>query len=327
MIRAAFLATLLCAASCRTLPTAPSLPSEDPDFERPAAPLEPGMASDPEPAERVLPGDMLGLKTVSVAPLDLPDLTVDNAGFLHVPVAGPVEVKDKTIEEASVLVEQALHRYDSRAQVQLRIIAPTGHHATVLGAVTTQGVYPLTAGMRVADLLAKAGGPLQQVDSGEQVALADLDGARVMRRGKPLPISVALALEGDPLHNVLIHADDLVILPPARGMRITMLGQVHTPRTIPFRTSLRLTDAVAMAGGITEVGDDGDVRVIRGPLSHPRIYRASISALYNGEAHDVVLQPGDVVMVTETFFGNVTDVLARMMPMLLIANLVRAFSQ
>jgi polysaccharide export outer membrane protein len=126
---------------------------------------------------------------------------------------------------------------------------------------------------------------------------------------------------------VLIHADDLVIIPPARGQRIAIIGQVHSPRGIPFRSGLRLSDALALAGGATDVGDIGDIRVVRGPLSHPRVYRASVGALVRGEARDVMLEPGDVVMVTETVLGSMTDVLARLTPLLLIGNLARALSQ
>jgi len=231
----------------------------------------------------------------------------------------------RTIEEASNLVEAQLHRYDSHAEVQLRIINATGHHVTALGTVTTQGVYPLVPGMRLADLLAKCGGLMQQIDNGEQVDVADVEAARILRHGVALPVSVGRAAIGDPLHNILLHADDLLIVPPARGQRITIIG--HATKVLPYRPGLRLSDTIAMAGGVGDTGDDGDIRVIRGPLTHPRVYRASIGALGRGTAHDVMVAPGDVVFVSETILGNYAEVLARITPLLLIANLARAYTQ
>lgn len=325
-MRAAIAALLFLFAACRSLPAAPTRAADDAAFEAPAAVVLPGLAADPAPREIVLPGDVIAMKSFSVAPLDVSDLVVDAAGMLHVPVAGAVEVGGLTIEDAARLVEQKLRPFDARAQVQLRLTASGGHHATVIGSVAAPGMFPIAPGLRVADLVAKAGGPLQQISEGEQVPLGDLEAGRVLRDGAPLPVSLARALEGAVAHNVLIHAGDLVVIPPARGQRISILGEVKQAKAVPFRPGLRLSDSLAMAGGTTAVGDGGDIRLVRGPLSKPRVYRASLDALVRGNATDVQLEPGDVVLVTETWFGSATDVLARLTPLLYAATLARSIA-
>jgi polysaccharide export outer membrane protein len=132
-------------------------------------------------------------------------------------------------------------------------------------------------------------------------------------------VSVGRALEGDPLHNVRVRPGDLVFVPPSRGQRISVLGEVRSATSIPYYRGLRLTEAMARAGGATDDADNGDVRVIRGPLSKPKVYTASIKALRNGDGHDVLLEPGDVVYVTEHWFASVTNVVQRLTPALAAA--------
>jgi polysaccharide export outer membrane protein len=197
------------------------------------------------------------------------------------------------------------------------LVTPNGHNATVVGSVAHPGVYTLTPGLRLADLMAKAGGPLAQISEGEQLDLADLDLARLLRAGRPVAASVGRALEGDVRHNVLVHAGDLLVIPPARGQRVSILGEVKAAKTVPFRRGMRLTDSLAMAGGLTPVvADGGDVRVIRGGFRQPRVYRASLDDIRNGKSFDVSLEPGDVVFVTETWWGTATDVIQRLAPLI-----------
>ena len=88
-------------------------------------------------------------------------------------------------------------------------------------------------------------------------------------------------------------------MPPALGSNISVLGQVGTPQVFPHRAGLRLTQALALAGGVTVGADKGDIRVIRGKLDAPRVYTASLSDMVDGDTHDVLLAPGDIIFVTD----------------------------
>ena len=69
---------------------------------------------------------------------------------------------------------------------------------------------------------------------------------------------------------------------------MTLLGELRQPRSVPYRPGLRLTEALALGGGTSEKADEGDVRIVRGNLSEPRVYTASLTALRNGKAGDVI---------------------------------------
>lgn len=110
-------------------------------------------------------------------------------------------------------------------------------------------------------------------------------------------------------------------MPSSRGRLITIMGDVGMPKTITWRRGLRLTEAVARGAGIAKSGDGSDVRVLRGKLSAPQVYRTDLDALFDGEGHDVELAPGDVIFVGASTFWSVTEVLQRMMPALTAAAL------
>jgi polysaccharide export outer membrane protein len=102
-----------------------------------------------------------------------------------------------------------------------------------------------------------------------------------------------------------------------------VLGDVGTPQPMAYRQGLRLTEALAVAGGIdTARGDRKDVRIVRGPLREPRVYTANLKDLTSGKATDVVLAPGDIIWVTKSWYASASDVLNALSPILSLANSV-----
>ena len=133
------------------------------------------------------------------------------------------------------------------------------------------------------------------------------------------------ALEGDPLHNVFVHAGDHIYVPPSLGTNVTVLGQVGAPQLFPFRAGLRLTQTLALAGGVNVGGDKGDIRVIRGPLDKPPVYQASLRDIVDGESHDVLMQQGDIVFVTDDPIEDIGEVMALISPVLSLGLSSAAF--
>lgn len=102
-------------------------------------------------------------------------------------------------------------------------------------------------------------------------------------------------------------------------LHIPLGGDVRTARNVPFHEGLRLTEALAAAGGPTRTADTADVRIIRGPLSRAKVYRANLDDLIDGNTTDVVFAPGDVVFVSEHWFATATDILNRLTPLIAAA--------
>jgi len=317
---ALFLCLAVSACAANRYPGAPTLPSDDPAFAAPEPVVMVGVESDPPQPLRLMPGDVVELTTVSAQTTPYPGLIVDALGQLHVPLAGDVLVGGKTLTEAEQAIERGLRRYDRFARANLIITDASGHVASVLGAVATPGRVRVAPGMRLADLLAEAGGPATAASGNAQTLLGNLDLARLVRDGETVPVSVTAAVKGDPKHNIRIRAGDQLYVPPGTDMLIMVIGEVDAPQPIAYRQGMRLTEALARTGGISDRGDRNDVRIVRGPLREPRMYTASIKDLVNGKATDVVLAPGDIVYVTKAWYASTGDVLNALSPLISLAN-------
>lgn len=90
-----------------------------------------------------------------------------------------------------------------------------------------------------------------------------------------------------------------IVLLQVRGNQVTVLGQVQKPGRFPLETTtVRVSDMLAAAGGVTPTGDD--VLVVSGQRDG-KPFRKSIDipTLFKGTAtdDDVVLHPGDTIYV------------------------------
>jgi polysaccharide biosynthesis/export protein len=308
---------LLASAGCRPRgPAAPVHASDDAAFAAAETAPLPGLDPDDRPiaADRIRPGDVLALRVLGATGLDQPAMPVDRSGRVHLALSGDVSIAEQTLPDAEERLTVAMRKHDRFAQAVLTVVDAKGRFASVIGAVDKPGNVPLVGEGRVAEVLAAAGGPKFTTVEDRLVALGDLDAARVTRDGQALPIDLRLAMQGDRRHDVRLLPGDVIFVPPLLDGRISVLGHVSKPRTMAFRRGLRLTEALAEAGGTTQPADLQDVRVLRGGLVHPRMYVANLRDVLAARRPDVELAPGDVVFVTEHWFATTTDVLGRLVP-------------
>lgn len=321
VVRIARLVVACAVSGCGGLPLAPAYPLEDPGFSEPQTIALGGIADDRPVGLLLYPGDVLNVELASTQTQTVAGLVVDGLGKIHLPLIGDVQVGGLSLTDAENAIKTEAQRFDRLVQVNVVLTAAAGHRVVVLGAVNTPGALLLPPGARVADVIALAGGPrVATTDVG-----ADLEASRVVRAGAALPINLAKAVAGDPLHNVYLRPGDHVYVAFAHASLVSVLGAVGGARALPFHEGLRLTEALALAGGINSEGDKSDVRVIRGPLSAPRVYTASLREIVAGDTHDVALHPGDVVYVTEHWLGDAGEVVGLVAPFLSIGLSAAAF--
>lgn len=304
-----------CGGGFAPAPAYPSDVEQDAPFEATAIDL-PGLRNDAPLPFALEPGDTIAVELVSMDTREVEDIGLDATGVAHLPFAGDVDLLRVSLSEAERRITRELRKLDKLAQARVRLTGRGGQRATVLGAVAQQGSFELRPGARVTDLVAMAGGLLMTTTGPDPVPAANLADAIVMRRGKRLLIDMARALRGEPMHDVYVRPGDHVYVPPSTGNHVTVLGQVGQPQLFAYRRGLRLTEALALAGGVTVGADKDDIRVIRGTLRAPKIYRASLRDLIDGDAHDVLLRPGDIVFITDHAIEDVGEVISIITPAL-----------
>lgn len=318
---ASALGVLVLSSACgRGLPDIPSTPTAAEGFRPTAAvPTPAGLDADPAIAMQLLPGDVVSMQTISADTTTVAGLTVDERGMLHLPLVGDVEVAGLSLVDAESRIEEALEPFDRTARVTLLMQEPAGQQASVLGAVGTPGRYHVVPGLRLADLLALAGGTTTIEEEGMVLATSDLASARLVRNGEVVPVSLALALTGNPRHNIRVRPGDHLYVPPTLNNFVTVLGEVHSASLVRYRPGIRLTTAIAMAGGTTRDADHSDLIVMRGENDSRLVYEVELDHVLDGDADDPILAPGDVVYVHSSGVANFRDAMTAISPLVSIA--------
>ncbi|MEZ0318324.1 MAG: polysaccharide biosynthesis/export family protein [Methylophilaceae bacterium] len=187
-----------------------------------------------------------------------PELTtetrVSESGAVSYPLIGEIKIGGNTIRDAEQKIARALISggFVQQPQVNIVLLTVRGNQVAVLGMVTRPGRYPLeTFNTHLSEMIAMAGGVAQPAGNG----LALITG---MREGKPYKNEVDLAalfLDDKKSQDILVNNGDVIYIIP--GNRISVLGQVVQPGRFSLEGfKMRLTDALAMAGGVGPAGSD-----------------------------------------------------------------------
>jgi len=89
-----------------------------------------------------------------------------------------------------------------------------------------------------------------------------------------------------------------VTLIELKSMYVHVTGEVGHPGTVPFRAGMTIVDVIQASGSyIHATANTDDVRIIRGRLDKPEVYKIDMEDIFAARMKDVYLRPGDIVMV------------------------------
>ncbi|WP_274520015.1 polysaccharide biosynthesis/export family protein [Abditibacterium utsteinense] len=167
---------------------------------------------------------------------------------------------------------------------------------SVLGAVVKPGFFPMEDGraLKVADAIALAGGP-QPNAALTRAVLRRADGTE-----QPLDL-YRLLVQGVQADNVVLHLDDIISIPEARG--VTVIGEVEKPGTYPLEEGKapRVSDALAVAGGLKIKPELSRIAVAR-LLPNGKSVSLSVDAVslleLSSPAQNSLMQDGDIISVS-----------------------------
>ena len=97
---------------------------------------------------------------------------------------------------------------------------------------------------------------------------------------------------------------------------VIVLGEVGVPGTVRYSPNLTLLGALSQTGGLGPDARSGQIRVIRGSLSVPRVFLVDVNDMLSGHRTDVPLRPGDIVFVTTTALADWNRVIQQLLPTL-----------
>ncbi|MCH5375674.1 MAG: polysaccharide export protein [Planctomycetes bacterium] len=241
-------------------------------------------------------------------------LRVADSGEINIPLVGPVRVAGLMLTDAEQAIrhESVARRIYRDPNVAVLLKQRKTIRVTVVGAVTKAGTYELPAagGDLLAALIAAGGlketastiveirnvqdpAGLQASYNGQRTTLTENDSVR---------IDLIAAAEGvNPDYR--IQDGSIVMVREQEPTTVQVIGLVRKPDQfeVPPDQSVRLLDAIALAGGLSiELADK--VQVIRqlDDMDEPVVIQCSVRDAKRGGKANLLLAPGDVVSVEET---------------------------
>jgi polysaccharide export outer membrane protein len=235
------------------------------------------------------------------------EVRVNQEGKITLSLIGEIPVAGLT----TVALEQSLRtRFDEylfEPQVGVHVKEYRSQRISVVGAVRNPGVYQLTGPKTLIDLLAMSGGLNQQASGIMHVY-------RQGSEGRHTYVVDLLALADNPgLVNMPVQPGDVIDVPEAGTFFVD--GSVGKPGSYPINRPYTLTQALAVAGGVTvRFADYSGIVVFRHQNSaHPERISVNLNDVIAGSAADPLIEANDVIVVpmstakyiVERFIGTI----------------------
>jgi polysaccharide biosynthesis/export protein len=261
-----------------------------------------GSASPPAPAQ-AQPDYVVGSQDVlSVSVLGEADLSrtvaVDADGTFDYPYVGRIKAAGTTLRTIKAVIEKKLvdGGFFVAPQVSVEVSKYRSQNVFVLGEVRVPGQYALTGNMSVLQVLAAAGSPTPAAagyivitrPAGVEPALPEPEAAG----GSSLRVSLNELQNGQLPQGFSFRDGDSINVPRAESVYVT--GYVKAPGPYVIEGSLTVMQAIAMAGGPTERGASGRVKIFR------RV-GDKVEEVKNVKLSDLV-KPGDTIHVPQRYF-------------------------
>src|SRR5207245_2002724 len=263
-----------------------------------AAPApSPAATASPPPEYQIGPEDIL--KVTVYGHEDLTQtVVVQSDGTFVLPLIGRIKGGDLSPKELerkiTVLLSQGFIR---NPQVTVIVQEYRSKTIFVVGEIMRPGTYPLSGSRTLVEALAKAG-PTTANAGGEVVIVrphGEVQGPVLPNQVGVGPASASAEVirvnmpdiqAGDLTKNVLLRPNDTVFVPLAP--KVFVSGEVRNPGAYPFAPRTTVRQAISLAGGLTEDGSSGRIRVVRTVEGKSRELKMKI---------EDPLQPGDTIVV------------------------------
>lgn len=244
----------------------------------------------------------------------MPEMTnqvrVDTSGNVRLPLLRrPIAAAGATAPTLAIRVERALVSAGlaRRPLVQVVVRQVESRPIVVVGAVKYPTVIQAARPMRLAEILARAGG--LGSNSGSSVLLTS--GPESHRVTQRIDLATLLSTSGSG-NDPLLTGDDLVRVLPARLIYIT--GALNKPGAFPLQTGEPITvlKALALAQGFnaTESPDKKHAEIIRSEASGARVVLPiNLDRILKHKDPNPTLMAGDLLYVPESGHGRLMQVM------------------
>lgn len=261
------------------------------------------VVSDSKDRYRIGPGDVLDIRLFNHPNFSRDAVRVEGNGMIRMPmIDSEIQAACKTEGELAKDIADKYLKFYRNPQVDVFVKEYRSVTVSIIGFVNEQGRFQLQRRIRLLELLtyargaaAQAGQTINIVHSAPAFACQQVDSGHEDLAFSSYKLSDTLA--GKPEANPYLQAGDIVTLPEAD--QVYVVGNVLTPRSIPLKEPITLTQAIAMAGGVARDSKKDKIRIVRqepGSQTKKEIM-ADLTAIEKKRAEDIALLPNDIVNV------------------------------
>jgi polysaccharide export outer membrane protein len=240
---------------------------------------------------------------LTIALFDQQDLsgkyTVEADGTFTFPLIGRVRAGGLTlrsIEEA--LRKELANGFFKDPQVSVAVEQYRSQRVFVVGEVRTPGTYPLTGDTTLIEALARAGSTTENA-AGEVLIVRSGAAGKVAgpllpeeeRDAEVIHVDIKELQTGRSSQNAKLRDNDTIFIP--RAELVYVFGQVKNPGGFPLQKGTTVLQALSLAGGVTDRGATGRIRIARVVSGKRTELKAKL---------EDITQPGDTIIVPERYF-------------------------
>jgi polysaccharide export outer membrane protein len=223
-----------------------------------------------------------------------PDLSMETRlsenGVITYPLIGAVDLSGLSVAAAEAKISSALQSggFLQKPQITITLVQVRNNQVSVLGQVAKPGRFPLeTAGTRVTDMLANAGGV---VPGGDDWAI--LTGTR---NGKPIRELIdipAIFLNGTADKDSVLQGGDTIYV--HRAAVFYIYGEAQRSGAYRIERDMTVMQAMAQGGGPTNRGSENRLRLHRKGAD-------GVMQKIDPKLSEAIL-PNDVLYIKESIF-------------------------
>jgi polysaccharide biosynthesis/export protein len=309
-------------------PGAAAMPPGGAGQQAAAIPIQPAKAASPaafgdgEDANanyKIAVGDLLDIRVLGESDMNS-SVRVSNTGEIKVPYINDViAARCLTERQLAGVIAERLKQILRFPEVSVTVSEYTGGTVAVMGAVRTQGRFQLPRQMTILELLINAGGVADQ--AGRYARIIHMNPVE-SDPCAPAPIATTAAatavpavdtaasatmdsvdlkklFNGDFSENRIVRAGDILMIPSADV--IFLAGAVTRPGQMTLRDGLTLSQAIAMAGGTTDIAKTDEVHITRiDTTGKQQDLIVNLNDVKKNKGTDPILMANDIVEIPDS---------------------------
>lgn len=205
-------------------------------------------------------------------------------GTVLLPYLGAIVAANRTPAQLADYLKGELEKggFFFKPIVRVDVASVASRYVTVLGFVGAPGLVSLDRQYKLSEIIARVGG---KSGGGADYVLLTREGGEAQ---KYMIADLATGVAGlDPT----VNPGDKIFVPAAENEVFYVTGQVRSPGTFPAVANLTLRMALARGGGVTDMGSEKKVKIVRNG--------AEIKGV---KLDTTIVQAGDVITVGERLF-------------------------